>query len=64
MTARADIRFAGGTRSVPTGNQSGGAAAASDRAFMASDDDRVRFGKVVLPYLSDAYSLARWIAGN
>lgn len=31
---------------------------------MASDDDRVRFGKVVLPYLSDAYSLARWIAGN
>jgi RNA polymerase sigma-70 factor (ECF subfamily) len=31
---------------------------------MASDDDRALFGKVVLPYLSDAYALARWIAGN
>jgi RNA polymerase sigma factor (sigma-70 family) len=28
------------------------------------DDDHARFAKLVLPYLGDAYSLARWITGN
>jgi RNA polymerase sigma factor (sigma-70 family) len=28
------------------------------------DDDSARFGRLVLPYLGDAYSLARWITGN
>jgi RNA polymerase sigma factor (sigma-70 family) len=27
-------------------------------------DDNVRFANVVLPYLDDAYNLARWLAGN
>jgi RNA polymerase sigma-70 factor (ECF subfamily) len=27
-------------------------------------DDRQRFGEVVLPYLDDALSLARWLTGN
>lgn len=49
---------------MPAARRSGGVAPASDKDRMASDDDRERFGKVVLPYLSDAYSLARWIAGN
>src|ERR1700739_2075049 len=28
------------------------------------DNDHARFAKLVLPYLGDAYSLARWITGN
>ena len=27
-------------------------------------DDRQRFSEVVLPYLDDALSLARWLTGN
>src|SRR5579871_4152390 len=27
-------------------------------------DDKARFAKVVMPYLDDAYGLARWITGN
>jgi len=29
-----------------------------------NEDDQARFGRVVLPHLSDAYALARWIVGN
>jgi RNA polymerase sigma-70 factor (ECF subfamily) len=29
-----------------------------------ADDDTARFGRVVLPYLADAYALARWLTGN
>jgi RNA polymerase sigma factor (sigma-70 family) len=29
-----------------------------------SDDDRARFSTVVLPYLGDAYALARWLTGD
>jgi RNA polymerase sigma factor (sigma-70 family) len=29
-----------------------------------SSEDKVRFANVVMPYLADAYSLARWITGN
>jgi RNA polymerase sigma factor (sigma-70 family) len=29
-----------------------------------SDDDRARFSNVVLPYLGDAYALARWLTGD
>src|SRR5947207_12549232 len=32
--------------------------------MVRGDDDRVRFGNVVLPHLGDAYTLARWITGN
>jgi RNA polymerase sigma-70 factor (ECF subfamily) len=32
--------------------------------MQTGDDGRARFGQVVLPLLSEAYSLARWIAGN
>ena len=31
---------------------------------MSRDGDRERFGRVVLPHLSDAYALARWLTGN
>jgi RNA polymerase sigma-70 factor (ECF subfamily) len=31
---------------------------------MADEDDGKRFTRIVLPHLGDAYSLARWIAGN
>ena len=31
---------------------------------MTSDDDKARFASVVLPYLADAYALARWITGD
>jgi RNA polymerase sigma-70 factor (ECF subfamily) len=31
---------------------------------VTGDDDKARFASVVLPHLSDAYSLARWITGN
>lgn len=40
----------------------------SDKALHQNDnthmDDSVRFGKVVLPHLGAAYTLARWITGN
>ena len=37
----------------------------NDKADMATgDEDSLRFGSVVLPYLRDAYTLARWITGN
>ena len=29
-----------------------------------ADDDHARFARLVLPYLGDAFSLARWITGN
>jgi len=29
-----------------------------------NEDDQARFRRVVLPHLSDAYALARWIVGN
>jgi len=65
MTMRADIRFAGGTRSLPADKPSRGTELQGDMSCMASgDDSRVRFAEVVLPHLSDAYTLARWIAGN
>jgi RNA polymerase sigma factor (sigma-70 family) len=31
---------------------------------MYSNDAEKRFGSVVLPYLADAYALARWLTGN
>jgi len=31
---------------------------------VTSDDDKARFAHVVLPYLADAYALARWITGD
>jgi RNA polymerase sigma factor (sigma-70 family) len=31
---------------------------------VSGDDDKVRFGRVVLPHLGDAYALARWITGH
>jgi RNA polymerase sigma-70 factor, ECF subfamily len=31
---------------------------------LGSEQDRERFRSVVLPYLPDAYSLARWLTGN
>jgi RNA polymerase sigma-70 factor (ECF subfamily) len=31
---------------------------------VTSDDDKARFANVVLPYLADAYALARWITGD
>jgi RNA polymerase sigma factor (sigma-70 family) len=37
--------------------------AAMNRA-RSSDDDHVRFARLVLPHLGDAYSLARWITGS
>lgn len=33
-------------------------------AMASGEDDQVRFGRLVLPHLADAYSLARWITGN
>jgi RNA polymerase sigma-70 factor (ECF subfamily) len=30
----------------------------------AGEDDKAAFARIVLPYLTDAYSLARWITGN
>src|SRR5262245_65780200 len=29
-----------------------------------SDDDKALFSAVVMPYLGDAYALARWMTGN
>jgi RNA polymerase sigma factor (sigma-70 family) len=31
---------------------------------LSGEDDSARFARVVLPYLEDAYELARWLAGN
>ena len=31
---------------------------------MSGEDDNARFRRVVLPYLADAYALARWLTGN
>jgi RNA polymerase sigma-70 factor (ECF subfamily) len=31
---------------------------------MNGPDDQARFSRVVLPYLADAYALARWLTGN
>jgi RNA polymerase sigma factor (sigma-70 family) len=31
---------------------------------LSGEDDSARFARVVLPYLDDAYELARWLAGN
>lgn len=31
---------------------------------LSGEDDSARFARVVLPYLEDAYQLARWLAGN
>jgi RNA polymerase sigma factor (sigma-70 family) len=36
----------------------------SATAAMADEDDNARFSRLVLPYLADAYSVARWITGN
>src|ERR1700722_15767215 len=33
-------------------------------ARMCSQDAKRRFGNVVLPYLADAYALARWLTSN
>jgi RNA polymerase sigma factor (sigma-70 family) len=33
-------------------------------ASVVANDDQARFRAVVLPYLSDAYALARWLTGN
>src|SRR5689334_19936395 len=30
----------------------------------ASEDENARFARLLLPYLDDAYSLARWLTGN
>src|SRR6202521_1869611 len=35
-----------------------------DRSMSPGQDDHARFTRLVLPYLGDAYSLARWITGN
>jgi RNA polymerase sigma-70 factor, ECF subfamily len=35
-----------------------------DSEMAAGHDDHARFAQLVLPYLGDAYSLARWITGN
>jgi RNA polymerase sigma-70 factor (ECF subfamily) len=43
---------------------SGRASLPNGKVDMASGDDKERFGKTVLPHLGDAYTLARWIAGN
>jgi RNA polymerase sigma-70 factor (ECF subfamily) len=65
MTARVDIRFAGGTRSMPVADATRDIEPQSDRVGMTNDDNgRARFAQVVLPHLSDGYTLARWIAGN
>lgn len=31
---------------------------------LSGEDDSARFARVVLPYLEDAYELARWLTGN
>jgi DNA-directed RNA polymerase specialized sigma24 family protein len=31
---------------------------------MNGPDDQARFARVVLPYLADAYALARWLTGD
>jgi RNA polymerase sigma factor (sigma-70 family) len=31
---------------------------------LSNEDDRARFDRVVLPYLEDAFALARWLAGD
>jgi RNA polymerase sigma factor (sigma-70 family) len=31
---------------------------------MSAEDDKIKFQQVVVPYLSDAFALARWISGN
>jgi RNA polymerase sigma factor (sigma-70 family) len=37
----------------------------NDKIDMArGNDDSLRFRRVVLPHLGDAYTLARWITGN
>jgi RNA polymerase sigma factor (sigma-70 family) len=36
----------------------------ADAAMANGEDDRARFARLVLPHLTDAYSLARWITGN
>jgi RNA polymerase sigma factor (sigma-70 family) len=44
--------------SVPIGQ------AAPAEIALSAEDDSARFARVVLPYLGDAYELARWLAGN
>jgi RNA polymerase sigma factor (sigma-70 family) len=36
----------------------------ADAAMANGEDDKARFARLVLPHLTDAYSLARWITGN
>jgi RNA polymerase sigma factor (sigma-70 family) len=36
----------------------------ADTAMASGEDDQARFARLVLPHLTDAYSLARWITGN
>lgn len=31
---------------------------------MSAEDDKAKFEEVVVPYLADAFALARWISGN
>jgi RNA polymerase sigma-70 factor (ECF subfamily) len=35
-----------------------------NRNMATGEDGNARFSRIVLPYLADAYSLARWITGN
>jgi RNA polymerase sigma-70 factor (ECF subfamily) len=36
----------------------------ADAAMTNGENDKARFARLVLPHLTDAYSLARWITGN
>lgn len=49
---------------MPAGAASDDIESQSDGVGMISDDGRARFAEIVLPHLSDGYTLARWIAGN
>lgn len=61
MTMQLAIRFPDGRAAIlpcQTSRSNLGVGMAS------GSNDRERFGNIVLPYLGDAYTLARWIAGN
>ena len=65
MTARADIRFARATRPAPAHKPACDTQIQDDKVGMTTGDDgRTRFAQVVLPLLSEGFTLARWIAGN
>ena len=62
-TGRPDDLLRDVSRQIPRLDDDNDLAMASGDMGRA-DDDHARFARLVLPYLGDAFSLARWITGN